>query len=167
MYIRPEHPSDIAKIYELTTVAFAPMPFSYGTEADIINSLRDRNELVLSLVAVDGDEVVGHIAFSCITINGHHKGWHGLGPVSVTPTKQRQSIGSQLIYEGLDRLRMQGAAGCTLVGDPKYYNRFGFKSDGKLTYQNIPVEYVQWLSFGKQSVSGVLEFSSAFSVSKL
>jgi len=49
---------------------------------------------------MDG-KIVGHIAFSPVTINGENQGWYGLGPVSVLPELQRQGIGSKLIREGI------------------------------------------------------------------
>ena len=159
MDIRPENPSDYAAIDRITRAAFAPMPFSEGTEAECIEKLRGDGDLTLSLVAIRDAEVVGHIAFSPVFIDASFDGWYGLGPVSASPEVQRKGIGSALINEGLARLRQMGAQGCALIGDPAYYSRFGFIGDGRLAYRNLPTRIVQWLAFNDAKPSGVLRYS--------
>jgi putative acetyltransferase len=78
---------------------------------------------VLSLVAVEGDEIVGNVLFSRMTAPFRAL---GLGPVSVKPSRQRRGIGSRLIRTGLDRARGAGWRGVFVLGDPKFYSRFGF-----------------------------------------
>ena len=90
--IRPERPDDADAIHELTVIAFDPMPFSDGTEAPIIRALRAAGELTVSLVDEEDGEVVGHVAFSPVTVGGADVGWYGLGPISVHPGRQRQGI---------------------------------------------------------------------------
>ena len=109
MQIRPERPTDDDTIHDLTTVTFDPMPFSDGTEAPIIRALRRSGDLTLSLVAEEDGEVVGHVAFSPVTVDGADVGWYGLGPISVRPDRQRQGIGRALVADGLERLRALGA----------------------------------------------------------
>ena len=161
MKIRPEHPDDEAATYALTEAAFAPMAFSDGTEAAALDGLRKDGDLTLSLVAVQDDRIVGHVAFSPVTIDGAHDGWFGLGPVSVMPSKQRSGIGTALINEGLSQLQAQGASGCALIGNPDYYHRFGFQSCGTLTYGDLPTRLVQWVAFGDTAPHGALVFSPA------
>lgn len=166
--IRAEQSGDEHVIHDLTVAAFATMPYSDGSEAPIIAGLRQDGDLTISLVAVEGPDIegpdiVGHIAFSPVRIGaGASGGWYGLGPVSVRPDRQRRGIGRLLIDEGLARLRARGAKGCVLVGDPAYYSRFGFRSDGRLGYADLPSRYVQWLSFGDEPEAGGLTFSPAF-----
>lgn len=159
MELRAETPSDHETIYRLTKAAFAPMPFSDGTEADAITALREAGDLALSLVATGDAGIVGHIAFSPVFVDGHGNGWFGLGPVSVWPHLQRTGIGSALVKEGLFRLRQTRADGCVLIGDPRYYSRFGFASGNGLIYRDLPSQLVQWLAFGERRPSGVLRFS--------
>jgi putative acetyltransferase len=159
MEIRAETPGDHETIYRLTKAAFAPMPFSDGTEADCINALRDDGDLTLSLVANDDTGIVGHIAFSPVFLDGRLDRWFGLGPVAVWPHLQKRGIGSALVNEGLARLRRIEANGCILIGDPDYYGRFGFRSSDGLTYRNLPGRLVQWLNFGEVRPLGVLRFS--------
>jgi putative acetyltransferase len=146
MFIRPEQQGDERLIHDLTLAAFAPMPFSDGSEAAIIAGLREDGDLTLSLVAVEGSEIVGHIAFSPVTVGPDSDGW----------------FGSALISAGLSIVKSKGAKGCALVGDPDYYRRFGFHSNGSLRYDGLPARYVQALSFENATASGHVRFSPAF-----
>lgn len=157
-----ERPEDHLEIHRLTADAFKPMSFSDGTEPDIIDRLRETGDLTLSLVAIENDSLLGHVAFSPVSIGNSTEGWYGLGPVSVKQERQRSGIGSALINEGLRILDSMDALGCALIGDPNYYCRFGFISDGNVHYQNLPDKHVQWKSFGEQRPKGQLVFSPAF-----
>jgi putative acetyltransferase len=162
MPIRPEQPADAAAIRALTTEAFAAAPHSSGTEAAIIDGLRAAGALTLSLVAVEDSEIVGHVAFSPVTIDGAERGWFGLGPVSVRPDRQRGGVGSELIRDGLQRLREIGAGGCVLLGDPGYYGRFGFAADPALVLEGVPPEYFMRLAFGAGVPAGTVRYHAAF-----
>lgn len=83
MKIRDETLSDQAAIFALTTAAFAPMPYSDGSEPAIIDGLRNDGDLALSLVATEAGIIVGHITFSPVSIDGVDNHWFGIGPVSV------------------------------------------------------------------------------------
>lgn len=98
-------------------------------------------------MAVDGNRLVGHAAFSPVTVSDVSPDWCGLGPISVLPELQRKGIGKSLMNEGLSLLKSMGAKGCVLVGDPGYYQRFGFKSIPGLTVEGVPWENVLALPF--------------------
>ena len=121
MIIRPERDSDIDAIFNVTQAAFENHPYSAGTEQYIVNALRAAKALSLSLVAEVDGQVIGHIAFSPVTISDGTDNWYGIGPVSVLPEFQKKGCGKSLINEGLALLKTSGAQGCVLVGDPKYY----------------------------------------------
>lgn len=116
----------------------------------------------LSLVTVKDGEIVGHVAFSPITISGEATKWYGLGPVSVWPDQQSKGIGQALIIAGLNRLRGMHAQGCVVLGDPAYYGRFGFVSDPELWYSDVPPEYFQRLSFAEITPKGEVKYHSEF-----
>jgi len=162
MLIRLEKLEDADAIHELTWVAFEPMPYSNNTEAQIIRDLRASGDLTLSLVAEEGGQIIGHVAFSPITIGDIKDGWFGLGPISVKPEPQRQGIGRELILKGLDLLRERHATGCALIGNPAVYRGVGFESDEKLTYGDLDTRYVQRIVFRGSPPSGALKFSPAF-----
>lgn len=160
--IRDERPEDVEPIATVTREAFATLAISQGTEHAIIAALREAGALSLSLVARQGGAVVGHIAFSPITIADGAAGWYGLGPLSVTPALHRQGIGTALMEEGLRRLRALGARGCYVVGHPDYYRRFGFETNPALTLEGAPPEVCLAQSFDDAQPSGAVTFHPAF-----
>ena len=83
--IRCETAADIDAIRDVTVSAFKTLEISTHTEQFIITALRAAKSLTVSLVAVVDGRVVGHIAFSPVTISDRTKNWYGLGPVSVLP----------------------------------------------------------------------------------
>ena len=160
--LRPETDADIATIHALTTAAFKDMPFSDGDEPDLVDSLRRDGDLTLSLVAEDAERIVGHIAFSPVTISDGSPDWYGLGPVSVWPELQKQGIGGALIRRGIADLRERGARGIILLGSPVYYSRFGFEHDPALTYPGPPAEYFQRLVLTGEPARGEVRYAPAF-----
>jgi putative acetyltransferase len=165
MQIRLERPQDAATIHTLTDAAFKGMPFSDQTEAKVVDALRAAGALTLSLVATEGGEIIGHVAFSPVTINGEAGDWYGLGPVSVWPDRQRAGIGQALIRDGLQRLRSLGAGGCVLLGAPAYYARFGFENDPSLYVADAPAWAFQLLILNGSRPRGEVRFHPAFDVS--
>ena len=82
--IREERPGDEQAITALVDAAFRDAPHSDGTEAAIVERLRADGDLALSLVAAEGS-LVGHVAFSPVTLSDGTARWYGLGPVAVSP----------------------------------------------------------------------------------
>lgn len=160
--IRPETPSDEASIDQVTRQAFLSHPHSNQTEQFIIRALRAAHALSVSLVAEEAGRIVGHIAFSPVTITDGSSGWYGLGPVSVEPEYQHKGIGRALIEHGLARLRELGAKGCVLVGDPAFYVRFGFTNMPALVLDGVPQEVFLSLPLGTSSPQGKVTFHAAF-----
>ncbi len=161
--IRSETGDDAIAIAEVTAAAFKTLAISNQTEHFIIAALRAAKALTVSLVAEVDGRVVGHIAFSPVTISDGTPDWYGLGPVSVLPECQRRGIGSALIQEGLLRLKDLGARGCCLVGHPGYYGRFGFQNNIRgLDCEGVPEEVLFALSFDGHIPQGAVEFHRAF-----
>ncbi|WP_099023208.1 GNAT family N-acetyltransferase [Mycolicibacterium palauense] len=171
MIIRPERESDIDAIRDITDAAFAEVPQSRQTESAIVEALRAAGALTLSLVAVDGDrpdgQIVGHLAVSPVTVDGDaRRGWYGGGPLSVRPDRQRQGVGSALVRAAFSELRARGARGCVLVGDPRYYRRFGFASTGELAVADVPAENVLALALEGPIPHGTVVFHPAFAAER-
>jgi predicted N-acetyltransferase YhbS len=120
--IRVERPEDRAAALEVERRSFEPHG-SADEEIAIVMAVRD-DEGSFALVAVDGEDLVGHVQFS--------RGWIGdtsvvaLGPIGVLPERQRSGIGSALIRAGFEEARARGERVVMLLGDPGYYGRFGF-----------------------------------------
>ena len=121
--IRAERAADIPWIRAVNERAFGQ-----PDEAALVDAVRARGERSISLVAVDGERLVGHIFFTPVTIRGpdavHEAA--GLAPMAVEPAYQRRGIGSRLVAQGLDRCRESGYRIAVVLGHPTYYPRFGF-----------------------------------------
>lgn len=160
--IRDERRTDQSAISDVTVAAFESMEISNHTEQFIIEALRAAGALTISLVAEVDGRVVGHIAFSPVTMSDGTQGWYGLGPVSVHPDFQRKGIGKALIKTGLSRLKDLGANGCCLVGHPQYYRQFGFQNTEGLIHKGVPPEMFFVLSFNGVIPQGDVTFHKGF-----
>ena len=162
-FIRPEQTQDKEAVETIIRQAFEHQEPGEQREAVIVNSLRSSGALSLSLVAVVEKVVVGHIAFSPVTIDSRDLGWFGLDPVSVQPERQERGIGQALVREGLEKLETLGAQGCVVLGDPKYFSRFGFRNHPPLIYPGLAAEHFQALSFSSELPQGTVAYHQAFS----
>ena len=118
MTIRDETPEDATAIRPVVTAAVGQ-----AAEANLLEALRESGDAVISLVAERDGDIVGHILFSklhepdrCLA----------LAPLSVTPSHQTQGIGAQLVQEGLARAKREDWRVVFVLGEPAYYQRFGF-----------------------------------------
>jgi len=162
--IRAETDADIDAITAVTVAAFETLEISNNTEQFIIMALRAAKALTLSLVAEQQGRVIGHIAFSPVTMPNGMPNWYGLGPVSVLPSYHRQGIGTALIQAGLSHLKTLNAAGCCVVGHPEYYGKFGFENAAGLGVSGVPPEAFFVLSFDGVTPQGEVTFHEGFNV---
>ncbi|MDO8933753.1 MAG: N-acetyltransferase [Rhodocyclaceae bacterium] len=160
--IRNETDADVAAIGDVTAAAFRTLAISRHTEQFIVAALRAAGSLTVSLVAEIDGRVVGHVAFSPVTLSDGTRDWYGLGPVSVLPEHQRQGIGKALIEAGLSRLKGLNARGVCLVGHPDYYRKFGFGNVPGLVLEGVPPEVFFALSFAGNMPQGTVAFHEAF-----
>lgn len=160
--IRSETEADVNAITEVTIAAFQTLAVSNHTEQFIVAALRAAKALTISLVAELEGRVIGHIAFSPVTIADGTPNWYGLGPLSVLPAYQRQGVGKALIHEGLSRLKALNAQGCCLVGHPDYYPQFGFTHTPGLVLEGVPQEAFFTLSFDGRTPQGAVTFHDGF-----
>ncbi|MEJ8569379.1 GNAT family N-acetyltransferase [Elongatibacter sediminis] len=160
--VRHERSADHAAIAQVIERAFAAAPHASGAEARIVNDLRQAQALTLSLVAERDGAVVGYVALSPVKVSDGTTRWYGLGPIAVDPDCQRTGIASRLMTAAIEELRILGAAGCVLLGDPGFYVRFGFRSLPGLTLPGVPPEYFQALAFGTCCPQGTVSYHPAF-----
>lgn len=121
--IRPEIPEDRPLIHYVNQEAFGR-----NQEADLVDKLRKRGVLTVSLIAVQETAIVGHIAFSPVEIASEKSSFGALtlAPMAVLPSHQNEGIGSQLVIAGLQECLRLGHEIIVVVGHPNYYPRFGF-----------------------------------------
>jgi putative acetyltransferase len=118
MIVRSEMPADVAAIRAVEEAAFRQ-----PAEAQLVDDLRDAGDSIFSLVAVEGETVIGHVMLSRLKAPFPAL---ALAPVAVRPERQRSGVGSQLIREGIARAEAAGWLGIFVLGDPAFYRRFGF-----------------------------------------
>jgi putative acetyltransferase len=160
--IRNEEAKDIEQVQAIIRAAFPT-----EAESRLVDALRANGKANISLVAVNGDDVLGHILFSPVTTapptaaNGL-----GLAPVSVRPDVQSQGIGSKLIREGLRLAKELGFDYCVVLGGPKYYQRFGFEKASNFDIRNeygVDHEFMI-IRFSERGVAGLVQYVSEFSM---
>jgi len=157
--IREERPMDIEKVRKLNEKAFT-QAFGQAPEAALVDRLRENCVNILSLVAVQNDQVIGHIYFSPVKISGDKiiEGM-GLGPMAVLPEFQRRGIGSQLVQAGIEILKRRGYTFIIVLGHPEYYPRFGFKrashSGIRSQWEGVPDEAFMIRILNEEAMIGV------------
>jgi putative acetyltransferase len=162
--VRSEAPSDVPVIAAVTVEAFRNAAHSSHTEQFIISALRKAGQLCVSLVAELQGEVIGHVAVSAVSLSDGAVGWFGLGPISVIPRLQNRGVGTRLMKSALQVLRERGAAGCVLLGEPKFYERFGFRAEPDITLADVPPDYFLAMSFGPTLPKGAVSYHEGFYV---
>jgi putative acetyltransferase len=150
--IRQESANDIPAVSRVTAAAFLAAPHTSHTEQFIVDALRRAGKLAVSRVATYQDEV----------IDDRDGSWYGLGPVSVLPSYQGRGIGSALIMDTLLVLSSSGAAGCVVLGEPNFYERFGFKCTDALTLPGAPPASFMAVAFDSSMPSGIVSYHEAF-----
>lgn len=161
--IRHEETKDIEQVQEIVRAAFPT-----DAESKLVDALRANGKAIISLIAVDHDQVLGHILFSPVSTAppSEAKGI-GLAPVAVRPSLQSKGIGSALIGEGLRRSRERGYDYCVVLGDPRYYSRFGFEKASNFDLQNeygVDDEFMV-INFSAHRVPrGLVRYASEFAI---
>ena len=160
--IRDEEAKDVDQVRETLRSAF-----SSDAESRLVDALRANGNAIISLVAVDGDAVLGHILFSPVTTAppSDARGI-GLAPVAVRPAAQVQGIGSKLIYEGLRLCKELGFDYCAVLGSPNYYQRFGFERASPFGIRNeygVDHEFMI-IRFSDRGLTGLVQYSSEFAL---
>lgn len=160
--IRIENKKDYKIIYDFVEEAFRTAKVSDGKEQDFVNELRENKNYIeeLALVGEYKGEIIGHIMLTKFYINSRdgEKEILLLAPISVKKEFRNKGIGSSLIEEGFKRAKEMGYKAVLLVGDPKYYHRFGFISSSKYKIKNIsgiPDENVMIVELYKDSLKGL------------
>ena len=160
--VRSEVVSDHEAVRQIHTLAFAG-----PTEASLVDKLRGSSGSI-SLVATEAGDVVGHILFTAAKVMGKDVRVAGLGPMAVSPERQRSGIGSELVLRGLEACRRAGYEAVVVVGHAEYYPRFGFQRGSSLGLRcqfDVPDEVfmAKELQLGALSGGGELQYAPEFS----
>lgn len=163
--VRPETPGDFAAVRALHTAAFGQ-----PDEAQIVDLVRDSTTPTLSLVAEVDGEVAGHVLFSPVEVQSGSPSLQacGMGPVGVAPLHQRRGIGTQLIEDGLRQCPGLGWNATFVLGDPRYYSRFGFALAAPLGLHFVGPQFDtafqcrELRSGALEGSSGLVQYHAAF-----
>ena len=165
MLIRAEDERDYDDVRAVNTAAFdTPL------EANLVEALRSRARPIVSLIAIDGSDLVGHVMFSPVSLSGHpYLNLMGLAPMAVIPSHQGNGIGSALVRAGLEQCRQLGSGAVVVLGHPHYYPRFGFAPaarSGIGCEYDVPEDVFMVLELQPRFLegrSGIITYHPAFS----
>jgi putative acetyltransferase len=165
MQIRAEEDKDRAAIHDLNEAAFET-----AAEADLVDALREEARPIVSLVAEDDKQILGHIMFSPVALTGHPEiRVMGLGPMAVAPKYQRKGIGSELVRAGLLACAQLGFGAVVVLGHPHYYPRFGFSASSRFGIEceyEVPEDAFMVLELIPgylKEISGTIKYHEVFS----
>lgn len=159
METRPEFPEDCTAIRHLLLASFPD-----ATESNLVEQLRAEGDAVIALVAAEESRVVGHVMFSRMSAPFEAL---GLGPVAVLPEWRRKGIAASLIRSGLEGAHQEGWKAEFVVGEPGYYQRFGFSAELAAGFQcKYAGPYLMALSLRSEflpKITGEVDYAPAFS----
>ncbi len=163
--VRHETPEDISAIRQVTEMAF-----NDTTTADLVDALRKNGHSVLSLVAIQDEDVIGHVMFSPVKIVSDTESFDAisLAPMAVLPDLQRQGVGSELVRRGLSELRQRDYGVCVVLGHAEFYPRFGFLPAQQFKIRckyDVPDEAFMVTELRKGALAkicGTVEYSNEF-----
>jgi putative acetyltransferase len=165
MLIRPEKDDDWDAVHAVNVSAFES-----PSEANLVDALREQAQPVVSLVAEENGEVIGHIMFSPVALSGGpNLRVLGLAPMAVAPTHQQKGIGSALVRTGLEQCRQLGFDAVVVLGHPTYYPRFGFVPSSRFgidSEYDVPEEAFMAMELKPESLNGMtgrVKYHAAFS----
>ena len=149
-FIRSERPEDIPAIRHVNEAAFPT-----AAEADLVDALRQQAQPIVSLVAIDGDALVGHILFSPVTLSSHPEiRIMGLAPIAIVPLRQRQESAPGSCARAWKECRRQGSVAVVVLGHAGYYPRFGFAAASRFgiaSEYDVPDDVFMALELRRQS----------------
>ncbi|VUX55462.1 N-acetyltransferase GCN5 [uncultured Woeseiaceae bacterium] len=162
--IRSETDDDKTAVYDVNAAAFPT-----ETEAKLVDALRKSASEYISQVAVEDQNVVGHIMFTPVTLEPFEDlRLMGLAPMAVSPSLQRGGIGSELVKTGLLRCTESDVGAVAVLGHPQYYPRFGFRPAsqwGIKSEYEVPEEVFMMMELSPgylQDYQGIIRYDAVF-----
>jgi putative acetyltransferase len=159
--VRSESSADVSGIYAVHASSFPTV-----AEAALVDALRSAGQLSMSLVAIESGRVIGHVGWSPISVDGVSLGL-GLAPVAVLPDARRRGVAARLVREGLELCRQARTGLVVVLGDPRYYSRFGFEPAARLAlhdeYQGgAAFQAIELVPGTVPAKGGLVRYSSVF-----
>lgn len=161
MNIRKEEEKDYKEIKHINDLCF-----NGEYESKLISNIRAGKNFILSLVAEENGEIIGHIMYSRIKIGKVDS--TSLAPMCVIPEYQKTGVGSELIKKSFEVLKEMGEKSVIVLGHDKFYSKFGFETAGKYGIKcpyDVPDEVFMAIEFEKGELkSGMVEYGEEFSM---
>ena len=162
--IRQETKNDLAEVYTLIQTVFETAKVKDGTEQDFAVKLREGDGFIpeLSLVAEANGKLIGHILLTKTFVvqpdGSRYEGGLLVAPLSVALERRDRGVGKALMTEGLRLAHEMGYGTAFLVGDPRYYERFGFwptADFGIRPQADIPPQFVMTCELTPDALNGL------------
>jgi predicted N-acetyltransferase YhbS len=109
----------------------------------------------LSFIAAEGRRVIGTARLWNVSA-GNGKDALLLGPVAVAEDCRSQGLGGAMVRRAIQTARKLGHDAILLVGDPAYYNRFGFSGE-KTGALWMPGPFERHRLLGRELTAGALD----------
>lgn len=162
MLIRAMDLAEAGDVDDLVRTAFLTAVVSDGSEQDLIRRLRASSGYLpdLELVACEDDRIIGHVLATRITVDADAGPLDALeiAPLCVALEHRRRGVGASLVEAVLERGREAGFPAMFLVGDHRYYGRFGFRPVAELGLRNagpVPDDVVLGVELTPGALDGV------------
>lgn len=160
LIVRQITEADYSTVYDLIQTAFETAEHRDGDEQDFAVGLRNGENYIpeLDLVAELDGKPVGHIMLTKTDVtkpDGDKYETLLVAPLSVLLECRNRGVGAALMAEGLRIAATMGYGAAFLIGDPNYYQRFGYKLSHLygINHASFPAEYVM----AKEIRSGALD----------
>lgn len=157
--------ADYSIVYNLIKTAFETAEHRDGDEQDFAVSLRNGANYIpeLDLVAELDGKLVGHIMFTKTYVtkpDGDKYGTLLVAPLATLLECRNMGVGSALMKEGFRIALTMGYESAFLIGDPDYYQRFGYQLSRlyDINHECFPSDYVM----AKELVPGTLNGVTGF-----
>jgi len=149
--LRSPLPSEQEQIARLLDHAFG-----HGAESELLDALRAGGWLLMEQVLASAGEVLGVVALCQLERSPGGQALGALAPLAVAEAARRRGAGSRLVHATIEEARKRGLGGVVVVGDPAFYQRFGFElAPGLLCLWSGP--FLQAIELIPGALSGQIE----------
>lgn len=162
MDIRLAKKEDFDQIYELVKTAFETAQVSDGKEQDFVRKLRAGDTYLpeLEFIAEEQGSIIGHVMMTKQTVETGRGAYTGVlvAPLCVASRHRDLGIGQKLMRYACKQAVKAGYEAAFLVGNPKYYSRFGFRETREFGIENgteIPDEVVMACELVEGALEGI------------
>lgn len=147
--VEAETPADAPAVEALVLAAFGPGRFAKTAER-----LRERAGIEAGFVVREGGRTVGSVRLWRVAVGETNALF--LGPIAVDAASRRAGLGADLVAACVAHAKAAGTGGVLLVGDPPYFERFGFQvAPGVRLPGPVDPRRVMWLPVGVEAVEGM------------